>query len=77
MALSKLVGRVEWVAGNTAMVGDEHWSTEPPPARAVTEEVADTLRQTAHLICDRDGHPVEDPERIRAVQHSTASARRS
>ncbi len=71
VALSKLVGRVEWVAGNTAMVGDEHWSTGPPPARAVTEEVADTLRQTAHLICDRDGHPIEDPERIRAVQHST------
>ena len=29
VALSKLVGRVEWVAGNTAMIGDEHWSTEP------------------------------------------------
>ena len=36
VALSKLVGRVEWVAGNTAMLGDEHWSTEPPAALAVT-----------------------------------------
>ena len=71
VALSKLVGRVEWVAGNTAMVGDEHWSTEPLPARAVTEEVAETLRQTANLICDRDAHPIDDPEPIRAVQDST------
>ena len=31
VALSKLVGRVEWVAGNTAMIGDEHWTTEPGP----------------------------------------------
>ncbi len=71
VALSKLVGRVEWVVGNTAMVGDEHWSTEPLPARAVTEEVAETLRQTANLICDRDAHPIDDPEPIRAVQDST------
>ena len=33
VALSKLVGRVEWVAGNTAIVGDEHWSTERVSAR--------------------------------------------
>ncbi len=71
VALSKLVGRVEWVAGNTALVGDEQWSTEPLPARAVTAEVADTLHQTAALICDRDAHPIDDPERIAAVQDST------
>ena len=47
VALSKLVGRVEWVAGNTAMMRDEHWSTEPRPARAVTEKVAETLHQIA------------------------------
>ena len=35
VALSKLVGRVEWVAGNTAMIGDEHWTTELAPALAV------------------------------------------
>ena len=35
--------------GNTAMIGDEHWSTEPPPALAVTEKVAETLHQTAAL----------------------------
>ena len=71
VALSKLVGRVEWVAGNTAMIRDEHGSTEPVAARAVTEKVAETLRQTAALICDDVGHPVEDPARVEAVQEST------
>jgi uncharacterized membrane protein YccC len=71
VALSKLVGRVEWVAGNTAMMGDEHWATEPLPALAVTEKVAETLHQTAALICDRDAHPIDDPGSIKAVQDST------
>jgi uncharacterized membrane protein YccC len=71
VALSKLVGRVEWVASNTAMLGDEHWSTEPPPALAVTRSVAETLHETAGLICDGDAHPVDDPGRISAVQDST------
>ena len=71
MALSKLVGRVEWVAGNTAMIGDEHWSTERAAAQAITEKVAETLHQAASLICDGDGHPVDDPARISAVQDST------
>ena len=71
VALSKLVGRVEWVAGNTAMMGDEHWATEPRPALAVTEKVAETLHQTAALICDGDAHPVVDRQHIRAVRDST------
>ena len=71
MAVSKLVGRVEWVAGNSAMIRDEHWSTEPAPALAVTEKVAETLHQVAALICDGDAHPVRDPARIEAVQEST------
>ncbi len=70
VALSKLVGRVEWVAGNTAMIGDGHWSPDPLPARAVTEQVAETLHQTAALICDGEGHPVHDRARIEAVQES-------
>jgi uncharacterized membrane protein len=47
VALSKLVGRVEWVAGNSAMIRDEVWSTEPASAMKVTEKVAETLHQTA------------------------------
>ena len=71
MALSKLVGRVEWVAGNSAMIGDEHWSTEPNAARAVTGQVAETLHRSAALVCDGDGHPVVDPDRIEAVRQAT------
>lgn len=71
VALSKLVGRVEWVADNVVRFGDEHWATEPLPARAVTEQVADTLGQAASLICDREGHPIHDPARIDAVEQST------
>jgi uncharacterized membrane protein YccC len=71
VALSKLVGRVEWVAGNTAIVGDERWSTEGQSARAITEKVAETLHLTASLICDARAHPVDDPARIKAVQDST------
>ncbi len=73
VALSKLVGRVEWVAGNTAMLGDEHWPTERRAAQAITEKVAETLHQAASLICDGNAHPVHDPARIRAVQDSTRS----
>ena len=71
VAISKLVGRVEWVAGNTAMIRDEHWSNQPLPARAVTEKVAETLHQAAALICDGEGHPVQDQAHIVAVQEST------
>ena len=45
VALSKLVGRVEWVAGNTAMIGDEHWSSEAPADRSMTHKVVETLRR--------------------------------
>ena len=71
VALSKLVGRVEWVAGNSAMIGDEHWSTEPNAARAVTGQVAETLHRSAALVCDGDGHPVVDPDRIEAVRQAS------
>ncbi len=69
VALSKLVGRVEWVAGNTAMIGDEHW-TNDAAARSVTHKVVETLRRASSLICDDDAHPIHDPVRIGAVQDS-------
>ncbi len=71
VALSKLVGRVEWVAGNTAMLGDDHWSTAPAPALAVMRVVATTLRQAAAVICDGLAHPVDDPVRIQRLQDET------
>jgi Fusaric acid resistance protein-like len=71
VALSKLVGRVEWVAGNTAMMRDEHWATDSTASLAVTEKVAETLHQTAALICDAAAHPVYDAARIEVVQEST------
>ena len=71
VALSKLVGRVEWVAGNTVMVGDQHWSTERASTHAIVEKVAETLHRSASLICDGHAHPVHDPVRIAAVQEST------
>ncbi|HEX4433758.1 MAG TPA: FUSC family protein [Acidimicrobiales bacterium] len=69
-ALSKLVGRVEWVADNTVMIRDEQWSTTPLPARAVTEQVAETLHQAAAVICDGEGHPIHDPTRIASLQEA-------
>jgi uncharacterized membrane protein YccC len=70
VALSKLVGRIEWLAGNTAMLGDDHWSSEPAPALAVTGAVAKTLHEAAGVICDEEAHPVEDPVRITALQNA-------
>ncbi len=70
VAVSKLVGRVEFVADNTAMLGTQHWTAEPSAAQAVTRQVAETLHQAASLISDENAHPVEDPARIRALQAS-------
>jgi uncharacterized membrane protein YccC len=71
VALSKLVGRVEWLSGNSAMLGDEHWSTETGASLRVTEQVADTLHRAAALVCDGSGHPVADPSLIRELKGST------
>ena len=68
IALSKLVGRIEWVAGNTAMGSGE--ATQRLD-RAITKAVAEALEKTASLICDRAGHPVSDPSLMRAVEDAT------
>jgi uncharacterized membrane protein YccC len=65
------VGRVEWVSGNSAMLGDEHWSTETAASRRVTEQVADTLHRAAALVCDGSGHPIADPAIIEELRDST------
>ena len=70
-ALAKLVGRVEWIAGNAALVGDESMVLRFPPVQQMVEGVGETLRRTAALICDGHGYPVDDPALARDLQEST------
>ncbi len=70
-ALAKLVGRVEWVAGNAALSGVWPATLESSPVREMIETVAETLRRCAALICDGAAHPVDDPDRIRELQESS------
>jgi uncharacterized membrane protein YccC len=69
IALAKLVGRAEWVAGNAELIVDG--TIRPSSAQEVIEAVAETLRSSAALICDSSAHPVDDPTLIHAVQEST------
>jgi len=71
VGLAKLVGRVEWVAGNVALVSEDARSLERAPVKAVMGAVSDTLRSSALLICDGEAHPVEDPSAVQAVREST------
>ena len=66
LALSKLVGRVEWVAGSATLAGDGARPRDPE-LRSLMETVAETLRCSADLVCDRDARPVRDQGRIDAV----------
>jgi uncharacterized membrane protein YccC len=70
VALAKLVGRIEWVAGNEMLTAPDTASAVWPAVRAVIRAVAETLRLSASLICDGAGHPVDDPTAIDAVQES-------
>ncbi len=69
VALSKLVGRVEWVANNSTLSSSQTMDLEPE-VRAVLASAADTLRRSAALVCDENAHPVDDPTLIRALQDS-------
>lgn len=69
IALAKLMGRVEWVAGNAMLIGDG--TVGPSPAREIVEAVAESLRHSASLICDGKARPVDDPSLVEAVQEST------
>ena len=70
IALAKLVGRVEWVAGNAMLIGDRNRGTRPR-VREIVGAVAESLRLSASLICDGNAHPVDDPSLVDAVQEST------
>ena len=69
VALSKLVGRVEWVANNATLSDTEAVDLDPS-VRAVWAAAADTLRRSAALVCDGDAHPVDDPKLVAALQDS-------
>jgi uncharacterized membrane protein YccC len=71
VAVAKLVGRVEWVASNAALVEVKAPPADRSPARPVVGAVAETLRLCASLVCDGDGHPVDDPGLVQAVQEAT------
>ncbi|HEX3981295.1 MAG TPA: FUSC family protein [Acidimicrobiales bacterium] len=71
VALAKLVGRVEWVAGNASRLNREATSVTAASVRSVIEAAAETLRLSASLICDGGGFPVDDPALVREVQTAT------
>jgi uncharacterized membrane protein YccC len=77
VALSKLVGRVEWVAdlclrlGNDPLGVDPRFAKERAEAAAVIEAAGDTLRKAAGLICDGAAHPVRDPVLVGDLQEAT------
>ena len=52
VALAKLVGRVEWLAGMATLGHDETAALAQPPFRAIAAGVAETLNLTASLTCD-------------------------
>jgi uncharacterized membrane protein YccC len=73
VALTKLVGRLQWAASNTNLVSGDvpaggERTTSP---RALLEATAETLASCADLICDGKAHPVEDPAVVQVVQEST------
>jgi uncharacterized membrane protein YccC len=69
LALSKLVGRVEWVAGNAIISGDGV-GTFDPEVRSLVASAAETLRGCADLVCDGAGHPVRDRRSVEVVVES-------
>jgi hypothetical protein len=70
VALAKLVGRVEWAAGNAA-IGDEAIVRRSPSVQKMVEAAGETLRRSAALICDGAGYPVDDPSLAQDLQEST------
>jgi hypothetical protein len=77
IALSKLVGRVEWVASICMQLADDNLLSDPrfarerAEARALIEASAETMRKAAGLICDGTAHPVSDPALVAGVQEAT------
>jgi uncharacterized membrane protein YccC len=60
VALSKLVGRIEWVASNITVLTRHGAGDLEPEVRELLDVAATTLRSAAAVICDSGGHPVDD-----------------
>jgi uncharacterized membrane protein YccC len=67
VALAKLVGRVEWAAGNATLLPDD-LGPNHQPERVLLVEIAGTLQKSADLICDGAGHPVDDQAVVRCLR---------
>jgi uncharacterized membrane protein YccC len=70
VALAKLVGRVESAAVNATMLPEGSDMEHMPQLQTMVGAVAETLRQSATVICDARAHPVNDPERVKALRES-------
>jgi uncharacterized membrane protein YccC len=70
VALAKLDGRTEWVAGNALRICEDVGPLDLSPVRTLMGAVADTLRLSSALVCDGVGHPVDDVELVGKVQDS-------
>lgn len=71
VALTKLVGRLQWAASNTNLVCSNVPAVEGTASpRTLLYVTAETLASCAELVCDGKAHPVEDPAVVRAVQDS-------
>jgi len=66
-ALAKLVGRMEWVGTNAMTADPEAPTLSLARVQTINAAVARTLAASASLICDRQGHPVEDAAIVNAV----------
>ncbi|HXN63678.1 MAG TPA: FUSC family protein [Acidimicrobiales bacterium] len=69
VALSKLVGRVEWVARNVTLMRSSTVALEPQ-VRELLDVVAETLRSAAAAVCDSGGRPVDDAGLLDALRAS-------
>jgi uncharacterized membrane protein YccC len=70
VALAKLAGRTEWVAGNALQICEDLGPLDLSPVMTVIGAATETLRLSAALVCDGVGHPVDDPALVRELQDS-------
>jgi len=70
VALAKLVGRLEWVASSTVRVSEGIAPSPRESARDLIDNVAESLRLSASLICGPNARPLDDTGLIRSVQES-------